>query len=380
MLALRSALFLLVVASAPFLVCVADSHVLPASNHGPWRWLRQHNDIMERARALQQPGNAAAPKVEPVSWPRLMQELRVTQKLSLVVPASALSLLLTATDLIAPRLRGKLFDAVLLPGASMAQLWPRLRVLALLALAGWLASIVSSILFARARWTAAMAARVRLMDAVLEQEPAFFDVQQPGELNSRLLSEPERLEALANRGPERMLSACLSLGGALGLMLALDWRLTLVAVALRAPLIGRLAKAAGRTVGALNMLQQRELNEANAVASEALAQPHAVAAHAARRSLLATYAARVEAYMAVIRSTLLAETTLRFTRLGVDSATSLLLLGCGLLGVLRDSITIGSLTAFYACARGDGLRTPQLPCRAGPLPWGAGRCPVPCTL
>ena len=52
------------------------------------------------------------------------------------------------------------------------------------------------------------------------------------------------------------------------------------------------------------MLQQNALNEANALASEALAQPHAVAAHAARRSVLKEYSRRVSAYMAIIRATL----------------------------------------------------------------------------
>ena len=59
----------------------------------------------------------------------------------------------------------------------------------------------------------------------------------------KLSSEPDRLESLANRGPERALSALLSLGGSLALMLAMDVRLALVAVGLRAPLIARLAQA-----------------------------------------------------------------------------------------------------------------------------------------
>ena len=48
---------------------------------------------------------------------------------------------------------------------------------------------------------------------MLAQEPGFFDDQPPGELAARLLSEPERLQELANRGPERLLLALLSLGG-----------------------------------------------------------------------------------------------------------------------------------------------------------------------
>ena len=243
-------------------------------------WLAQQRIMLERARSLQPTpvatkdrGTAAKNDGAVVPWPRLLRELRTAQQLRLVLPASSLSLALTATELLAPKLRGACFDAVLQPGATFTLIRPKLTLLALLALIAWLLNISSSILFAQARWTTAMAARVRLMASVLEQEPAFFDAQPPGELNSRLLSEPERLESLANRGPERGLNALLSVGGGAALMFALDWRLALVAVALRAPLIGKLAAIAGRTVGLLNVLQQRTLDHANALATEALAQP-----------------------------------------------------------------------------------------------------------
>ena len=64
------------------------------------------------------------------------------------MPASALSLVLCASELLAPRLRGRAFDAVLTPGASLAVPQPHLRGLALLALGGWLANIVAAVLFA----------------------------------------------------------------------------------------------------------------------------------------------------------------------------------------------------------------------------------------
>jgi ATP-binding cassette subfamily B protein len=330
---------------------MAESHAIEFHGAG---WLAQQRIMLERARSLQPTpvatSSTAAKNDGVVPWPRLLRELRTAQQLSLVLPASSLSLALTATELLAPKLRGACFDAVLQPGATFELIRPKLTLLALLALIAWLLNISSSILFAQARWTTAMAARVRLMASVLEQEPAFFDAQPPGELNSRLLSEPERLESLANRGPERALNALLSVGGGAALMFALDWRLALVAVALRAPLIGQLAAIAGRTVGLLNVLQQRTLDQANALATEALAQPHAVAVHAARGSILDSYARRVEEYIDVIRATLLAETTLRFTRLGVDSLTSLALLGFGLRRVLDCSISLGALFAFYAYA------------------------------
>ena len=108
-----------------------------------------------------------------------------------------------------------------------------------------------------------MTGRVKLMDAVLAQEPGFFDRQPPGELASRLITEPERLQELANRGPEKLLTALVSLVGGALLMFSTEWRLALLAVSLRAPLLTQLAVLAGRTVGLYGALQQHTLNQAN---------------------------------------------------------------------------------------------------------------------
>lgn len=236
-----------------------------------------------------------------VSWARLLRELRQTARLGFVLPASCISLLLSAFELLAPRIRGELFDAVLVPGATLAAAAPRLRLLALLALGSWLGQIISATLFASARWSSCMGARLRLMEAVLAQEAGFFDEQQPGELASRLLTEPDRLEDLANRGIERALNAVLSLCGGLGLMLVTEWRLALLALLLRAPLLGRLAVIAGRTVGLYGVAQQRSLNRANALAAEALTQAQTVCAHAGSSEVLSDYRERVGDYMRVIR-------------------------------------------------------------------------------
>ena len=303
-----------------------------------------------RSAHLVEQGRAAPDAPARVSWPRLLEELRSAARPASVVPASVLSLVLTASSLLAPRLRGQCFDAVLLPGVTMAALWPRLRVLAALALASWLLNIASATLFAKARWDSTMSARVRLMDAVLRQECAFFDATPPSELASRLITEPERLERIANRGPERLLNAALGALGGCALMVRAEPRLALLAIALRAPLLARIASAAGTVVGGHNARQQAAMNEANALAAEALSQSRTVAACGAARSVLAEYASRVRAYMAVLRDTLFAETVLRFTQLAIDAATSYALLVGGLHAVVVGRMSVGALLAFTAYA------------------------------
>ena len=316
----------------------------------PWQpfaaWRSRHAALLREAKGAVTESGPAEPQPA-VPWPRLWQELRATSDVA-VVPASALSLALAAAELAKPTVVGRLFDAALAPSASLGALLPLLKRLAALALAQWALEITVGFLFARARWRQECAARVRLMAAVLRQEPAFFDAQAPGELASRLLSEPQRLQEAANRGPERAVRAALTVVGALALMVATDWRLALVAVALRAPLLAKLAVAAGRVVGLYGVVQQRRYADANSLASEALSQAHTVAAHAAGDAVLRDYEGRVAAYQEVIGATLLTETILRFTRLLLDQLTSFLLLAAGLVAVLRGTVSIGQLTALLA--------------------------------
>ena len=119
------------------LICgraVCDGLALPQ----PRRWghlvrerLTEHSALLERARQLQVEEESAEEEATDggagPSWRRLLLELRETQQARLVVPASALSLVLCASELLAPRLRGRAFDAVLAPGASLAVLQPHLR-------------------------------------------------------------------------------------------------------------------------------------------------------------------------------------------------------------------------------------------------------------
>ncbi|KAL3912321.1 MAG: hypothetical protein SGPRY_008372, partial [Prymnesium sp.] len=85
------------------------------------------------------------------SWGRLWRELRLTARLRFVLPASFISLLLGASELLAPRLRGELFDAVVRPGTQWHELSGRLRVLAFLSVAGWIGNIISSVGLRRKR-------------------------------------------------------------------------------------------------------------------------------------------------------------------------------------------------------------------------------------
>lgn len=188
------------------------------------------------------------------------------------------------------------------------------------------------------------------MDAILRQEPAFYDMQAPGELASRLNSEPERLQELANRGPEKALNALLSIIGGAVLMIASEPRLAIAAILLKAPLLSRIAVLAGRTVGLFSALQQNALNRANALAAEALAQPHLVATLGARRAILDEYSSRIGEYLRVIDQTLFTETVLRYTTKLIESTTSLVILVGGLAAVRHGTLSLGSLTAFFAYA------------------------------
>jgi hypothetical protein len=386
-------IFLLLAAPCGVIASPAD---LPPISFVAERW-RQHKKLMRRARALSAPGSdemkapaasklgIGAPVAAPppgVTWATLWGELRKSQQLDCVVPACALSLLLSASELVSPLIRGQIFDAVLQPGTTFASLWPRLRLLAAVALFGWITSIAVGVLFARARWQSSMSTRVRLMDAVLRQEPAFYDAQAPGELASRLNSEPERLQDLANRGPEKAFNAVLGVCGGAALMAFTEPRLAAAALLLKAPLLSQIAVLAGRTVGLLGALQQDALNRANALAAEALAQPQTVASLGARQGILREYGRRIGEYLKVIEQTLLTETVrlhppslcgARAIGVSRECAESRATRACCYLLWLQPT-SVAQLVAFdsLACSLNRCSGTPPRS-SSRPLPWCCSR-------
>ena len=114
----------LLVTACAFCCSIADTASLP-SLPAPKNWLAQHRALLSSARTLQGDSDgASASAAPPPSWRRLWDELRATQQLAYSAPASVLSLGLTASELVIPRLRGNLFDAAVTPGAAFAPMWP----------------------------------------------------------------------------------------------------------------------------------------------------------------------------------------------------------------------------------------------------------------
>ena len=114
----------LLVTACAFCCSIADTASLP-SLPAPKNWLAQHRALLSSARTLQGDNDgASASAAPPPSWRRLWDELRATQQLAYSAPASVLSLGLTASELVIPRLRGNLFDAAVTPGAAFAPMWP----------------------------------------------------------------------------------------------------------------------------------------------------------------------------------------------------------------------------------------------------------------
>ncbi len=295
------------------------------------------------------PAKLSTHNLAPVPWSELLREIRKAQQPTRALPASALSLLLTTTELLAPKLRGECFDAVI-NGVALRSLSRKIRLVGLLVLTRWVLHILTGTLFAAARWKSTQTGRIRLMEAIQKQEAAFFDATPPTSLASRLITEPDRLQEVANRGPERALNALLALAGGLALMLRTDWRLALVAILVRAPLVSPLSTAAGRAVGRISAAQQVAIEASNSYASEALHHARAVLALDAGPQILRDYGERVNHHTRVVRHHLLAETALRYVALLIDSVSSYALFGGGLIALANGRISLGALTAFYAYA------------------------------
>ena len=265
------------------------AHARPSGRLGAY--FDEHARLLERARALVREsggGDAAgapdgdggldgANGARLGGWSRIRRELALAPA-RLALPATATSLCGAAAEMARPVLQGALLD---LAASGRSPLWPMLRRLGALNALLWLASMISSTLFARARWRLKMAGRARLLRAVLESEGAALGGRSTGEVVGRLERDTEQLVDTSLHGIERLVSGAAALAVALGAMLRIDARLAAFGLALRSPLALALTRAAAERVGLYGAVQADAIGALDRASAELVAQVTTVQAHGA---------------------------------------------------------------------------------------------------
>jgi ATP-binding cassette subfamily B multidrug efflux pump len=179
-------------------------------------------------------------------------------------------LLVSAANLVTPQLIAYAIDTgVTPPGSPQAILLAVVGLIAV-ALARGLFQFLQGYLAERASQGVAYDLRNTLFEKIERLGFAYYDRVETGQLVTRLTSDVEQIRSFAGSGVVQLASAAVMLVGTTVLLLVLDWRLALIALA-TVPAIFVLLLRFVRKIGPLFRGVQQTLGQLNTVLQEDLA-------------------------------------------------------------------------------------------------------------
>ena len=187
--------------------------------------------------------------------------------------------------------------------------------------------------------------RTRLYAHLHRLSLRFFDEQRTGEITSRLTNDVSKIQGAATSQLSELLTQSLSFVGSLGLMFALNGRLSLVVLAV-VPLVAIAARYFGAVVRRFSRSIQDRLADTTAIAEEALQSVRVVKAFAREPFEVGRYAAAVEELFGLSRTRALVQSGF-WSGVGFAFLAGLtVIFWYGGTEVLAERLTAGDLVAF----------------------------------
>ena len=182
----------------------------------------------------------------------------------------------TVTSLLTPRLTQAVIDQGIAAGEMRVVIGASLGMVGVAAL-GAVFSFLQGVLAARTAQGIAYDLRNRLYVKIQSLSFSYHDRAQTGQLLTRATSDVEIVQMAVGMGGVQFLSGLLMIGGAVGLLVATDWQLSLIVLAIVPLLFGLSAFFATKGRPLFMRIQQR-LSELNTVLQENLAGARVVKA------------------------------------------------------------------------------------------------------
>lgn len=238
-----------------------------------------------------------------------------------------------------------LVDDALGPGKSLTKVNQAALVLLVVFLVQAAATALRTALFTIAGERVVARLRTDLFSRLLDQEIAFFDQRESGELISRLASDTALLQSAVSVHISMALRLLASVLGGVGFLIYTSPRVTLLMVAV-IPAVAFGAVAYGRRVRKLSREMQDAVAASSAVAAEALAAIRTVRAFAAEANEGARYGSVVERSFQLARRRSIVSSTFMGVVSFASYGAAVLVLWYGGYLVVEGALTIGELTSF----------------------------------
>jgi ATP-binding cassette subfamily B protein len=272
--------------------------------------------------------------------------------------ASAATVLSTAAKLAPPYLAGRVVDDVIQTGSTRTLVRIAIALVVALAVA-WLAETAETWLVGDVGQRALMDLRFRLVDHLQTLPMSYYDRASAGRVMSRVTNDVEALNNIVTGGLNQLVSNVLLVIGTVVVLLALDWRMALVA-AFVFPLVVIVAASFQRAAGPIWRKASDAFAQVTTYMAEGLSGRAVVRAFGQEERHLTDFERHnAETHMRMMRSNSLWRTILPVVEL-IIAVTIAAVLVYGAREAVGGAVTVGLIVSFTAYLRQALTPLPQL--------------------
>jgi ABC-type multidrug transport system fused ATPase/permease subunit len=275
-----------------------------------------------------------------------------------LIAAITATVLATAAKLAPPYLAGRVVDDVIQTGSTRTLVLIAIALVVTIAVA-WLTETAETWLVGDVGQRALMDLRFRLVEHLQTVSMRYYDRASAGRVMSRVTNDVEALNNIVTGGLNQLVSNALLVVGTVVVLLALDWRMALVA-AFVFPLVVIVAAAFQRAAGPAWRKASDALAQVTAYMAEGLSGRLVVRTFGQEERHLASFERHnAETQMRIMRSNSLWRTILPLVEL-IIAVTIAAVLVYGAREAVGGALKVGLIVSFTAYLRQALAPLPQL--------------------
>jgi ABC-type multidrug transport system fused ATPase/permease subunit len=285
-----------------------------------------------------------------ISTQMLLDEIRKRIQWKYVLPSIITGACVQAIGYQKPKVIGQMMDFVVKDGATMDSAFcPFVRQLVLLVIFDYI--FISMREYYKHAATHRYNAEVKtdMLTNMLDQEEDYVHSLKHSAGFVHLMNrETQRMQGVINGSLPRLFSAIVSTAGGIYTLRRVDFRLALLGIAVKSPIMAMLQRMATRDNVKYGKLYEESNGRANRIARNSL-QPeviHLLQAFGVQKQIVESYRAKQEEFINYLEFTHFRQTLLCMFPHGLNNAQDILLLAVGLSSVTKGNLTLGSYMTF----------------------------------
>ncbi|KAL9187187.1 hypothetical protein ACHAXT_010907 [Thalassiosira profunda] len=280
----------------------------------------------------------------------ILDEMRKRTQWRWIVPFAISGTAVKVIQYEKPKVLGQMMDAVVLEGATMdTAFWPFLRRLVLFVIFDYLFVSLREYCRHAAKHRYQADVRTDMLRNILDQEMDFLHAEHHSAGFVHLMNrETNRMQSLVNESLPRLFFGIVSVVGGVHALLRVDYRLALVGIFVKSPILAALQKMSRRDIVKYNKLYEASVGDAARLAQSILKPEviHLLQSHVSQARLVERYRSKQDEFIRYLQSTHMRQTMLCMVHHGLRNVEDVLLLALGLSSVLQGKITLGEYTTF----------------------------------